>query len=126
MPNLQYHVVKTDKGELEIIAANEMEVRNGWVPGKILHSCADEKSAKKKLEEETAKLPDQKESEAKGADDESAKKKLEAETAKLPDPKEGEAKGADDESAKKKLEAETAKLPDQKNSDEKGKVKRER
>ena len=66
MPNLQYHVVKTDKGEFEIIAANEMEVRNGWVPGEILHSCADEKSAKEKLEEETAKLADKKEGEAKG------------------------------------------------------------
>ena len=33
MPNFQYHVVKTDKDEFEIIAANEMEVANGWVPG---------------------------------------------------------------------------------------------
>ena len=65
MPNLQYHVVKTDKGELEIIAANETEVGKGWVPGKILHSCADEKLAKEKLEEEAAKLADQKEGEAK-------------------------------------------------------------
>ena len=32
MPNFQYHVVKTDKDEFEIIAANEMEVeRDGWV-----------------------------------------------------------------------------------------------
>jgi len=66
MPNFQYHVVKTDKDELEIMAANEMEVGNGWVPGEILHSCADGKSAKEKLEEEAAKLADKKEGEAKG------------------------------------------------------------
>jgi hypothetical protein len=66
MPNFQYHVVKTDNGELEIIAANEMEVRNGWVPGKILHSYADEKSANEKLKEEAAKLADQKEPEGQG------------------------------------------------------------
>ena len=75
MPNFQYHVVKTNKGELEIIAANEKE--KGWIPGEILHSLADEKSAQELLEGERAK----------------AQKLLEQERAKLADQKKNEAKG---------------------------------
>ena len=72
MANFKYYVVRTDEDELQIffgskppdkepenkLEADEMAFSERWVPPAwmILHSCDDEESAEKKLEEERAKL----------------------------------------------------------------------
>ncbi|MEH2507484.1 hypothetical protein V1290_006295 [Bradyrhizobium sp. AZCC 1578] len=82
MPNFKYYVVSTDTRELLIfygskppdnepeneLEADETAFRERWVPRTwtIVHSCDDEEAAKTKLEEERAKLADQKRGEAKG------------------------------------------------------------
>jgi hypothetical protein len=76
MANLQYFVVRTDEDELQVfygrkrpaqIPEDADEVGLRFVPlnWEILHACDDEESAEKKLEEELAKLPDQKKDQTK-------------------------------------------------------------
>jgi hypothetical protein len=79
MPHFKYHVVRTDRDELDIVfgskppekpAENEIERQLGerWVPRTwtILDSFDDEESAEVKLKEELAKLSEPKRDEAKG------------------------------------------------------------
>jgi hypothetical protein len=76
MANLQYFVVRTDEDELQIFYgrkrpaqipedADEVGLRFVPLDWKILHACDDEESAEKTLEEELAKLPDQKKDQTK-------------------------------------------------------------
>jgi hypothetical protein len=76
MANLQYFVVRTDEDELQVFYgrkrpaqipedADEVGLRFVPLDWKILHACDDEESAEKTLEEELAKLPDQKKDQTK-------------------------------------------------------------
>ncbi len=77
MANLQYFVVRTGEGELQVFYgskrpdkmpenADEIEFRFVPLGWEILHASNDEEPAKKALREELAKLPDPKKGEANG------------------------------------------------------------
>jgi hypothetical protein len=73
MADMKYHVVKTDKGCLQIhfgsrepakppedkVEAKQKAFREKWVPStwEVLHTCDDEQSAEQKLEEELKNIP---------------------------------------------------------------------
>lgn len=77
MADLKYYVVKTDEDALEIVCADEMEVRSLPPNWTILHTFEDEKSAQKKFDEDDKKA---------------AQKKPDEEPAELTDHKKSEAK----------------------------------